>query len=73
MGSEAQRNENVAVYQIDTNAVKEMNIRVGTTPTVIVEASPGFSVLRRGARPATVGVSDVEAGGGWCAVARGGV
>lgn len=31
------RNENVAVYQIDTNAIKEANIRVGTTATAIAE------------------------------------
>src|SRR5688572_32788422 len=32
--STAQRNENVAVYAIDNNAVKEANIRVGTRATV---------------------------------------
>jgi hypothetical protein len=31
----AQRNENVAVYQIDNNAVKEANIRLGTRPTTL--------------------------------------
>ena len=34
MTSAAQRNENVAVQQIDTNAAKESNIRVGTRATV---------------------------------------
>jgi hypothetical protein len=33
----AQRNENVAVYQIDTNAIKESNIRLGNTVTLISE------------------------------------
>ena len=33
MASAAQRNENVAVQQIDTNAAKEANIRVGTRAT----------------------------------------
>jgi hypothetical protein len=37
MASTAQRNENVIVYQIDTNAVKELNIRVGATPTAVRE------------------------------------
>lgn len=36
----SQRNENVAVYQIDTNAIKEANVRLGTTPTPILEFSP---------------------------------
>ena len=35
----AQRNENVAVYLIDTNAAKEANIRLGTTPTFVAEPS----------------------------------
>src|SRR5262245_6463179 len=34
IGATAQSNESVAVYQIDNNAVKEMNIRVGTRATV---------------------------------------
>src|SRR5512141_2947885 len=34
----ARRNENVAVYQIDTNAIKEAIIRVGTTTTIVPEA-----------------------------------
>jgi hypothetical protein len=33
LGAVAQRNENVAVWQIDNNAVKEANIRVGTRAT----------------------------------------
>ncbi len=37
MGAAAQRNENVIVYMIDTNAVKEANIRVGTSTTAIAE------------------------------------
>jgi hypothetical protein len=34
----AQRNENVPVYQIDNNAVKELNIRFGNTATIVPEA-----------------------------------
>lgn len=39
MTAVAQRNENVAVYLIDTNAVKESNIRVGITPSFVSEAN----------------------------------
>lgn len=35
--SAAQRNENVAVYQIDNNAIKEANVRLGTRPTIVTE------------------------------------
>ena len=35
----ARRNENVAVYQIDTNAIKEAIIRLGTTTTLVSEAT----------------------------------
>jgi hypothetical protein len=35
----ARRNENVAIYQIDTNAIKEAIIRVGTTTTIVPEGS----------------------------------
>lgn len=35
----SQRNENVAVYQIDTNAIKESNVRLGTTPTAVSDFS----------------------------------
>jgi hypothetical protein len=34
IGATAQRNENVAVWAIDNNAVKEANIRVGTRATI---------------------------------------
>lgn len=34
----AQRNENVAVYQIDNDAIKEANIRLGTSTTIVPEA-----------------------------------
>ena len=37
MGAAAQRNENVVVYMIDTNAIKEANIRVGASTTAIAE------------------------------------
>jgi len=35
----AQRNENVPLYQIDNNVVKEMNIRLGNSATIVTEAS----------------------------------
>ncbi len=34
----AKRNENVPIYQIDNNAVKEMNVRLGGTATIVSEA-----------------------------------
>lgn len=37
LNASSPRNENVAIYQIDTNAIKEANIRIGTTATVIAE------------------------------------
>lgn len=40
LGAAAQRNENVVVYLIDTNAIKEANIRLGTRPTAITAFSP---------------------------------
>jgi hypothetical protein len=40
LGATGQRNENVVVWLIDTNAVKESNIRVGTMPTAVIEANP---------------------------------
>jgi hypothetical protein len=40
MGNAAQRNENVAVYLIDTNAIKEANIRLGTNPQAVAEFAP---------------------------------
>jgi hypothetical protein len=41
LGEAGQRNENVAVYLIDTNAIKEANVRVGTSPTLIREPAAG--------------------------------
>ena len=40
LGTTGQRNENVVVWLIDTNAAKESNIRVGTTATAVTEANP---------------------------------
>ncbi len=40
LASSAQRNENVVVYLIDTNAIKEANVRLGTRPTAVAEFSP---------------------------------
>lgn len=40
LGASAQRNENVIVYFIDTNAIKEANIRLGSRPTAASRFSP---------------------------------
>ena len=40
LGATAQRNENVIVYLIDTNAIKEANIRLGSRPTAAITLSP---------------------------------
>lgn len=37
MKASAQRNENVPVYQLDTNAQQELNKRMGTTPQLVSE------------------------------------
>src|SRR2546422_1390775 len=34
---EARRNENVQINLLDTNAVRELNVRVGTTATIVQE------------------------------------
>ncbi|WP_321473756.1 TonB-dependent receptor [uncultured Paludibaculum sp.] len=49
-----QRNENVAIWFIDTNAVKEANIRVGTTTTAIPEplAETHYFAAEHGRPPA---------------------
>ncbi|MFN3322276.1 MAG: TonB-dependent receptor domain-containing protein [Bryobacteraceae bacterium] len=64
LGSAAQRNENVAVYQIDNNAIREANSRLGTLPTIIPEPSAevGYFATEHGRpigesvflRPATI-------------------
>ncbi len=43
MSAAAQRNENVAVYQIDNDAIKEANVRLGTTTTLVGEAAADTS------------------------------
>lgn len=54
MNATAQRNENVAVFLIDTNAIKESNIRVGTNPTAVREpnAETQYFATEHGQRPA---------------------
>lgn len=37
LDASAQRNENVAIYLIDNNAIKEMNVRLGNTVTLVPE------------------------------------
>lgn len=39
-GGEARRNENVQVNLVDTNAAREVNMRVGTTATIVEEFRP---------------------------------
>jgi hypothetical protein len=68
LGAAAQRNENVAVYLIDTNAVKEANIRVGTTPTAVSEPSADTQhwATEHGQRPAeTLSIRPQTVGPGW--------
>jgi hypothetical protein len=53
IGVAAQRNENVAVYLIDTNAIKEANIRLGTTVQAVPEFAPEtFHFATEHGRPA---------------------
>lgn len=54
LGSSAQRNENVVVYLIDTNAIKEANIRLGARATAPDEfgAEPQYFATEHG-RPAS--------------------
>jgi hypothetical protein len=40
---ESRRNENVQFNPIDNNALKELNIRLGTTPTAVEEFKPQFN------------------------------
>ncbi|GIU79711.1 MAG: hypothetical protein KatS3mg005_2949 [Bryobacteraceae bacterium] len=40
LGAAGQRNENVIIYFIDTNAIKEANIRLGNRPTAVSSFSP---------------------------------
>ncbi|MCX6626871.1 MAG: hypothetical protein NTW28_04475, partial [Candidatus Solibacter sp.] len=39
-GGESRRNENVQFNLIDNNALKELNIRLGITPTIVGEFRP---------------------------------
>ncbi|HNY39075.1 MAG TPA: TonB-dependent receptor [Bryobacteraceae bacterium] len=56
MGASAQRNENVIVFMIDTNAVKEANIRVGSTTTVITDprAESQYFATEHGSAPSNI-------------------
>lgn len=73
MAAAAKRNENVAIFLIDTNAIKEANIRVGTSTTVVGEArvesqyfaaehgsAPSESLMLRGAAPGGQWHGDVQ-------------
>ena len=58
----AQRNENVVVYQIDTNAIKEADIRLGDTVTILTEPPAELNVLRHRTRAASRGSRGGAAG-----------
>lgn len=68
LGSAAQRNENVVVYLIDTNALKEANIRVGTRATAVDDFSPEsqyFATEHGGAATERLLLRPASAPGGW--------
>src|SRR3989442_8164301 len=50
---EARRNENVQINLLDTNAVRELNVRVGTTATIVEEfvAERGYGATEEGTAP----------------------
>src|SRR5256712_1424612 len=50
---EARRNENVQINLLDTNAVRELNVRVGTTATIVEEfvAERGYLATEYGKAP----------------------
>lgn len=58
MRAEAMRNENVAVNPIDNNAIKEANVRTGTTTTLILELRPdvNYVAAHHGRPTATLGL-----------------
>src|SRR5207249_6383120 len=53
---EARRNENVQINLLDTNAVRELNVRVGTTATIVEEfvAERGYWATEYGTALATL-------------------
>lgn len=54
LASSAQRNENVQVHRIDNDAIKEANIRLGTSVTIVSEApADGSYFAAEHGRPAT--------------------
>ncbi|MGB9606060.1 MAG: hypothetical protein ACPL88_09315, partial [Bryobacteraceae bacterium] len=54
MGASAQRNENIQVYLIDNDAIKEANIRLGTNVTLLGElpAEASYFAAEHGQAPA---------------------
>jgi len=50
---EARRNENIQINLLDTNAVRELNVRVGTTATIVQEfvAERGYWAAEYGTPP----------------------
>ena len=55
---ESRRNENVQFNLVDNNALKELNIRLGATATIVKDSSPGARLLQRRIRqPAFAGAA----------------
>jgi hypothetical protein len=56
LADSAQRNENVAVYQIDNNAVKEVNVRLGNRASILQfgQIESGYFATEHGQPPAEV-------------------
>ena len=68
MTAEAKRNENVAIFFIDTNAVKESNIRIGATATAITlpRAESRYFAAEHGSAPSdTLLLRPAAASAGW--------
>src|SRR5436190_12112687 len=63
---ESRRNENVQFNLIDNNALKELNIRMGTTATIVQEFRPDrgyFGVEFGNAPPSVLHVAPAKAAG----------
>src|SRR3989442_14986702 len=63
---EARRNENVQINLLDTNAVRELNVRVGTTATIVQEfvAERGYWAAEYGTPPRNPIRAQVQQGSG---------
>src|SRR5437879_10571581 len=63
---EARRNENVQINLLDTNAVRELNVRMGTTATIVQEfvAERGYWAAEYGTPPRNPIRAQVQQGSG---------